>query len=76
MIWFSPSAPKVTTPKACVCPLVNNAEPCVRFRTSTLENSGLISSTLRPSGLTLSSVINLLNSFVTMLSTTVLTCWI
>ena len=47
----------VATDKAWVCPRVNKPEPCVRGNKPTSEANGRISSILRPSGRTLSSVI-------------------
>ena len=73
MIWNSVKEPKVTVDKLWVWPLVNNAEPWVLSKISTLEESGLISFTARPSGRILSFVINLLTSSARICSRTIST---
>ena len=74
-IWCSFKAPNVQIDKACVCPRVNNADPCVRGNKSTRDDNGRISSILRPSGRTFSSVIKRSTYYLTILFKNILTCF-
>ncbi len=49
--------PSAATEKACVCPRVNRADPCVRGAIPTSIEMSRISSALRPSGRFLSTAI-------------------